>query len=417
MRDRFTSWLAGAAVLLMVSAATAGTYSQIVINGDFSDWADVPLLAIDPAEGGGVDYASVKVANDDDYIYVYLSLHTAADPWTVTSKVGLDGDGNHGTGFAVFGGLIGSELMIEGATAYQQAGGGFNEGTLAAGTVSQSPFAVSATEFEFRIDRNVVGVTAPFDGISLITGDAIEFLLWDDVSGDQFQFSYIFASAPLCPGPLTTYRTMSIDGDFADWGFVPAVAVDPVDAGSGVDYAVVRAANDDDYLYFYIKLHSLGDPFSFDSNYYFDGDNNIATGFPTFSVGSEMLGQGAAAYQQAGGGFNEGTLAAGTTLHSPFGLASTEFEMRVDRNVVGVAGAFTGAPLITASTIGVVFQGDTDGTVDVVEFSYTFATSVCPGAVAPGGVDGEGRPLGDLNGDCVVDINDFATMQLNLTGP
>jgi hypothetical protein len=42
---------------------------------------------------------------------------------------------------------------------------------------------------------------------------------------------------------------------------------------------------------------------------------------------------------------------------------------------------------------------------------------VCPCVPAPGGVDDEGRPLGDLDGDCDVDIDDFTIMQQNFTGP
>ena len=33
------------------------------------------------------------------------------------------------------------------------------------------------------------------------------------------------------------------------------------------------------------------------------------------------------------------------------------------------------------------------------------------------GVDAQGRPLGDLNGDCIVDLSDFAIFQLNFSGP
>ena len=42
---------------------------------------------------------------------------------------------------------------------------------------------------------------------------------------------------------------------------------------------------------------------------------------------------------------------------------------------------------------------------------------VCPCVPAPGGVDAEGRPLGDLDSDCDVDMDDFAIMQQNFTGP
>ena len=415
--------LAGLATLVVAGSALGGTWSYITIDGNFADWVDVPLVASDPSgDGTGVDFGEIKVANDDSYVYMYFKLHTAADPFTATTHYFVDGDGTHATGFQVFGGLVGSELLVQGSSAYQEANGGFNEGTLATGTVLQSPFGVAATEFEVSLDRNVVGVAAPFLGLSLITGSTIEFYLWDSTGGgtdDTVQFTYAFASEPPCPGPLTTYRTMSIDGDFADWTYVPAAAVDPVDGGT-VDYAVIRVANDDDYLYVYMKLHSLADPFTYTSNYFFDGDNNIATGFPTQSVGSEMFFQGATAYQQAGGGWVEGTLAAGTVLQSPFNTSATEFEFSIDRNAVGVAVGqdavdYTGVPLLTGSTIRMSFQGDNLN--DIVEFDYTFFESVCPGAVAPGGVDGEGRPLGDLNGDCSVDLADFMIFQQNFTGP
>jgi len=42
---------------------------------------------------------------------------------------------------------------------------------------------------------------------------------------------------------------------------------------------------------------------------------------------------------------------------------------------------------------------------------------VCPTSPAPAGVDWEGRPLGDFDGDCDVDLADFETMQRNLSGP
>lgn len=42
---------------------------------------------------------------------------------------------------------------------------------------------------------------------------------------------------------------------------------------------------------------------------------------------------------------------------------------------------------------------------------------VCPNTLSPAGVDFEGRPLGDLDRDCDVDLNDYSIMQRNFTGP
>ena len=174
-------------------------------------------------------------------------------------------------------------------------------------------------------------------------------------------------------------------------------------------------ANDADYLYVYLKLYAPGDPFNWNSNYFFDGDYNISTGYATWTVGSELFVQSTTAYQQADGGWNEGTLAAGTVLQAPVGVSATEFEFSIDRDVVGVAGNFIDQPLITGSTIRLSFQGDNGN--DIVEFDFEIFETACPGADAPAGVDEAGYPLGDLNRDCVVDLVDYAIFQDNFTGP
>ena len=99
-----TTRLLSLGIILMASSAFAGTYTTISIDGSFADWVDVPLVVSDPADASGVDYGDIKVANDDDHIYVYIKLHTAADPFTVTSHYFIDGDGAVATGFQVFGG-------------------------------------------------------------------------------------------------------------------------------------------------------------------------------------------------------------------------------------------------------------------------------------------------------------------------
>ncbi len=42
---------------------------------------------------------------------------------------------------------------------------------------------------------------------------------------------------------------------------------------------------------------------------------------------------------------------------------------------------------------------------------------VCPCVPAPGGVDAQGRPLGDVDSDRDVDVNDHSIMAQNFTGP
>ena len=424
----------GLAVALTAGSARGGTYASITLDGNFADWADVPTLVSDPEElDAGVDYAEIKVANDEHHIYVYMRLHRDANPFAYypdDSNYFVDGDNNLSTGFAVFGGLAGSEVFIQGPDAYQQAGGGWNEGALAAGTVLQSPFGVSASQFEFSINRDVLGVAGAYTGLSLITGATVRFAFQGAPGSairDELLFSYNIANPPICIDVLpTTYKTITIDGDFGDWTNVPAAVADLLDPTAGVDYHIVRVANDADYVYVYFNLHTPANPFEYypnDSNYFIDGDNNAGTGLTVFGglAGSEFMIQAADAFQQAGGGFNEGSLPAGTVIQAPYGVAASEFEMRINRHVLGVAGAFTGLPLITASTIRIAFQGsdfpgDT-GSKDEFVVTYHLIDSVCPGAIAPGGIDAQGRPLGDLNGDCKVNLADFAIFQLNMTGP
>ena len=67
--------------------SVAGTYKHINIDGDFSDWAGVPL-ASDEARNVGdvVSFQNLYVANDEDYIYIRFSLYRAANPFTSKSE-------------------------------------------------------------------------------------------------------------------------------------------------------------------------------------------------------------------------------------------------------------------------------------------------------------------------------------------
>jgi DNA-binding beta-propeller fold protein YncE len=52
---------------------------------------------------------------------------------------------------------------------------------------------------------------------------------------------------------------------------------------------------------------------------------------------------------------------------------------------------------------------DADGIADGVDD--------CPCSPAPGGIDANGRPLGDCDSDCDLDLADFSCFQLNFSGP
>ena len=175
------------------------------------------------------------------------------------------------------------------------------------------------------------------------------------------------------------FATISIDGVTSDWAGVPIAHSDPNDGGGAVDWKDIYIANDDDFVYVRFTLWTPADASSFVTNYYLDGDNVDSTGYHVFgnpNFGSSLLMQSGSAYQQAGGGFNEGGLAGTATSFAPlFAGPGLDFEYRVDRDVVGVAGAFAGLPLITSSTIQIQLQTDSgDVAPDTIEgIEYTFA--------------------------------------------
>jgi hypothetical protein len=159
------------------------------------------------------------------------------------------------------------------------------------------------------------------------------------------------------------FANISIDGVTGDWAGVPVAHSDPNDSASGtVDWKDIYIANDDDYLYVRVTLWTPADASSFVANYYVDGDNVDSTGYHVFggpNFGSSLLMQSGAGYQQAGGGFNEGGLAGSATSFAPlFAGPGLDFEYRIDRDVVGVAGTFSGQPLIASGTVQVQLQTD-----------------------------------------------------------
>ena len=182
----------------------AGHFANITIDGATSDWAGVPVAHSDPndTDAGAVDWKDIYIANDDDYLYVRVTLWTPADASSFVANYYVDGDNVDATGFHVFGNPnFGSSLLMQSGAGYQQAGGGFNEGGLDSSATSFAPlFAGPGLDFEYRIDRDVVGVAGPFAGQPLITSDTVQVQLQTD-GGDVAPngitgIEYTFAAVP-----------------------------------------------------------------------------------------------------------------------------------------------------------------------------------------------------------------------------
>lgn len=185
------------------AAVIPSFYEKIKVDGFFSDWSEIPVAATDAVDNAaGPDFKQLWLANDDEFLYVKFTLHTATNPFTSSTHYFVDADGNKETGFNVNGGVtnFGSEIMIEGSGAYQQAGGTWNEGLLTNAMLAQIPFNTNDVEYEFRISRNCTGVSGEFDGKNLITNGFIRILLQDDNNTEmlptKYGVNYLFAPTP-----------------------------------------------------------------------------------------------------------------------------------------------------------------------------------------------------------------------------
>ena len=129
---------------------------------------------------------------------------------------------------------------------------------------------------------------------------------------------------------LSTYKTIAIDGSFADWSGVPWAYQGAAD-GNPVNYLQVQLANDTNNLYVHVKLAA---PYALFSDYYshlfFDTDVDAQTGYPVAGAlfGSEMMIETGYGYDQRNGSFNAGAIANLNWAVAPLASAS-EFECQV----------------------------------------------------------------------------------------
>ena len=151
-----------------------------------------------------------------------------------------------------------------------------------------------------------------------------------------------------------TFKNVAVDGSFGDWAGVPLLETDPQDSPTTADYGDIYLANDDDYLYLRFTLYVAADPFTSIENIFIDADNNPGTGYASGGLGSEMLIQGGAGYQERGGAFNEGDINGLDWQASPTG-DGTQFEARISR---AATYASDGTPVFSGDTIALVLEAE-----------------------------------------------------------
>ncbi|TWT92877.1 hypothetical protein Pla108_40170 [Botrimarina colliarenosi] len=161
-------------------------YKTVTIDGDFSDWADVPVIDSDPADNpGSVDIGDIKVANDENFLYIY---YTSYDSLALSTFISIDYDSDVSTGYDVFGmGLIGSEAAWQNDFPFQQQAGVFNNGLGLTGEFFGSGAALIAPYGDFPEHELAISldIAFGFTGIPVFDDADFDLLLWTDVgAGD-----------------------------------------------------------------------------------------------------------------------------------------------------------------------------------------------------------------------------------------
>lgn len=194
---------------------------------------------------------------------------------------------------------------------------------------------------------------------------------WRSIIG-RLLLSLTLAAASAASGG--TFKNIAIDGSFGDWVGVPLALEDPADAEDAADYRSIWVANDDQYLYVRFTLERPENPFTANDNIFIDADADVATGFALI-IGSEMLIQGGAGYQERDGGFNEGSIDGLEWQAAPSGTG-IEFEARISR---AARFASDGTEVFQGNLIALLFESEDanfarkDTAPDGEGFSYEFA--------------------------------------------
>ncbi len=208
-------------------------------------------------------------------------------------------------------------------------------------------------------------------------------------------------------GIPSEFRSIAIDGAFADWAGAPVLDSDPAEFVDP-DFAEVSVANDADFLYVRFTLHAADGVFTdFNSHLFLDTDDNPGTGFTPggTSFGSEMMIEGSTGYDQRAGGFNDGPVSGVAWSIADSGML--EYEIRVSRSAI-----FDGdsQPVFDGDTIRLLLQDNAGDTTASIRYRFAPAPPP-PSEYATLTIDGDFSDwasipeiLSDPSGDGVPDI-------------
>ena len=98
-------------IIFGIIVTTLWASNPISIDGRFNDWSEVALAASDPSNDHILeDFAELKITNDNDFLFLYLSFHSGEHLVQDFNNIHLyiDTDNNTITGLPING--IGAEL-------------------------------------------------------------------------------------------------------------------------------------------------------------------------------------------------------------------------------------------------------------------------------------------------------------------
>jgi len=198
-------------LFFLVAIEHTNASAPITIDGLFDDWSNTPLLASDPAGDYLIeDFSELKITNDNDFLFIYLTFHNGDQLLQDSNEVSLyiDSDNNPGTGFYING--IGAELEWNLGLR-----SGYYHGNTGSDSINQNDITlrrapnVSAEIFEFAISRESNALTLSGSQAA----DTINILFREsDPAGDIFPnegstVGYVFDETFVAPpAPISLYR-------------------------------------------------------------------------------------------------------------------------------------------------------------------------------------------------------------------
>jgi hypothetical protein len=178
-----------------------GTYAHIAIDGDFSDWTNVPTVYTGAVgDGAPVGVRTIQMANDESNLYIRLTYYTTVNPNSGSGVyLAFDTDNNLATGFDIYGlGLVGSEAGWQNDTPFAQSNGVFSAGvgSITNGTALIAPYNVTTSAQEYALPR---AATYTAGGGLVFPGSSLSLLVYttsgsiNDVSG-PIHYTFVTAS-------------------------------------------------------------------------------------------------------------------------------------------------------------------------------------------------------------------------------